>query len=75
MSQMHTTLDSFQTTDKLCSENDNSLNGTNSMPHFSFDTAGAKEKFAKENAERRISRSAEREEVSATSTAQAFEKA
>ena len=33
------------------------------MPHFSFDTTGAKEKFAKENAEREISHSAECEEV------------
>ena len=28
------------------------MNRANSMPHFSFDTAGAKEKFAKENAVR-----------------------
>ena len=45
-----------------------------SLSHFSFDTGGAKEKFTKENAERDISRSAEREEDSAPSTSQTFEK-
>ena len=44
------------------------------ISHFSFDTSGAKEKFAKENADKGVSRSAEREEAYAASTAQTFEK-
>ena len=42
--------------------------------HFFFDTRGAKKKFAKRNAAKVISRSAEREEASAASTAPPFEK-
>ncbi len=45
------------------------------VSHFSFDTVGAKEKLSKENAVWEISPSAEGEEGSAPSTAQAFEKA
>ena len=38
------------------------FNILNPIIHFSFDTAGAKEKFTKENAEKEISPSAEGEE-------------
>ena len=48
------------------------FNILNPIIHFSFDTAGAKEKFPKENAVERISPSAEGEEAFAASTAQAF---
>ena len=44
------------------------------MPHFSFDTTGAKEKFTKENAERKISPSAEGAKGYSPLTSQAFEK-
>ena len=44
------------------------------MAPFSFDTAGAKEKFTKENAIKGVSRSAEREEGFSPSTPQTFEK-
>ena len=44
------------------------------MPHFSFDTTGAKEKFAKENAEKKFSRSAERAKGYSPLTSQTFEK-
>ncbi len=57
------------------------------LSHFSFDTSGAKEivrgsqarrkslrEFAKRKRRKRISRSAEREEAYAASTAQTFEK-
>ena len=43
--------------------------------HFSFDTVGAKEKLSKENAVKEILPSAEGKEATASSTAQAFEKA
>jgi hypothetical protein len=46
------------------------------LPAFSFGYVGAKEKARKKkNAEKRISRSAEREKGSAPFTARAFEKA
>ena len=44
-------------------------------PTFSLQEKGAKKKFAKRNAERKFSPSAEGEEGYAPSTAQAFEKA
>jgi hypothetical protein len=45
------------------------------LPTFSFGTRGAKEKVIKKKTPRGVSRSAEREEGYAPSTAQAFEKA
>ena len=45
------------------------------MPRFSFDTRGAKEKLAKENAEKEISPSAEGDKGYSPLTSQAFEKA
>ena len=44
------------------------------MPRFSFDTAGAKEKLAKENAAKEISPSAEGAKGYSPLTSQAFEK-
>ena len=64
----------IQTTDKPYCKQDSSLNRTNFLLHFSFDTAGAKEKFTKENAIKGVSHSAEREEGFSPSTPQTFEK-
>ena len=44
------------------------------MPRFSFDTRGAKEKLAKENAEKEISPSAEGAKGYSPLTSQTFEK-
>ncbi len=50
-------------------------NGIKAFATFSFDTAGAKEKVYKKKTPRGISPSADGEEGSAPSTAQAFKKA
>ena len=68
-------LGAVQTNDKLCCKNNVSLNSTKSLVAFSFGNVGAKEKaHKKKSAEKGISRSVEREEASAASTAPPFEK-
>ena len=65
----------FKITDNPHWKNHGFSNETNALVAFLLQEIGAREKLAKENAVRGISLSAESEEASAASTAQAFEKA
>ena len=63
-----------QDTDNSYLENNNSSKSTTALVAFLLQEVGAREKLTKENAEKGISRSAEREEGYAPSTAPPFEK-